>query len=68
MNLFCDCLRRHPDCARQYADLKMKLKTRFEHDRDGYTAAKTDFIRFWTAKAREESDMPSQHGISEARL
>jgi len=41
---FRDHLRSHPDAAAEYADLKRKLATRFENDRETYTEAKTDFI------------------------
>ncbi len=33
---------------------KMKKWKRFEHDWDAYTAAKTEFIRKWTALAKTE--------------
>ncbi len=52
--VFCAFLRRHQECAAEYAKLKSDLKERFEHDRDGCTGDKGDFIRFWTAAAREE--------------
>ena len=42
---FRDHLRSHPDAAAEYADLKRKLATRFEKDRDAYTDAKAEFIR-----------------------
>lgn len=51
---FRDYLRIHGDIAEQYGNLKTKLQTQFEHDRDGYTLAKTDFIRQFTKLAREE--------------
>ena len=51
---FCAYLRRHADVAAEYVALKKSLAARFEHDRDAYTAAKTDFIREHTARAREE--------------
>ena len=31
----------------------MDLWKKYEHDRDGYTMAKTDFIRKWTEEARK---------------
>ena len=34
--------------------LKRELKERFEHNRDAYTMAKTDFVREHTEKARRE--------------
>lgn len=40
-----DTLRRRPDLAARYADLKRSLATRFGNDREGYAAAKSDFMR-----------------------
>lgn len=42
---FRDYLKSHPDVAREYEMLKLSLLPEFKHDRDGYTAAKTEFIR-----------------------
>ncbi len=52
--LFRDYLRRHPAVARSYERLKQTLAARYRHDRDAYTAAKTDFVTLYTQKAREE--------------
>lgn len=41
------------ETAAEYAALKAKLHKCFEYDRDGYTDAKTAFIRAVTEKARE---------------
>lgn len=41
---FRDYLLSHPKVAKEYAELKIRLKEQFEHDRDAYTAAKTEFI------------------------
>lgn len=41
---FRDHLRSHPEAAAEYADLKRKLATRFENDREAYTNAKANFI------------------------
>jgi len=41
---FRDYLLKHPKIAKEYAELKLKLKEQYEHDRDAYTAAKTEFI------------------------
>ena len=49
---FCDYLREYPAVAEEYGALKKSLLKKFEHDRDGYTAAKTHFIREYTEKAR----------------
>lgn len=51
---FRDYLRFHPDISQQYGILKVELQQRFEHDRDGYTHAKTDFIKRYTQLARNE--------------
>ena len=44
----------HPDTTREYEALKLSLWKRYEHDRDGYTAAKGDFIRRVTELAKAE--------------
>lgn len=51
---FRDYLLSHPDTAEEYGRLKLTLKQRFEHDRDGYTYAKTDFIKKFSLLARAE--------------
>lgn len=51
---FRDYLRMHSDAAAKYAHLKDRLGKEFEHDRDGYTLAKTAFVKEITALAREE--------------
>lgn len=51
---FRDYLITHPDVAKEYGKLKLKLKESYEFDRDGYTAAKTDFISKITKLARED--------------
>ena len=52
---FRDYLQAHSDIAKQYEALKLSLLKRYEHDRDGYTAAKGDFIREITARAKAEN-------------
>ena len=49
---FRDYLNEHPDVAREYEVLKLRLWKQYEHDRDAYTDAKKDFISKWTAEAR----------------
>lgn len=49
---FRDYLNEHPDVAKEYEILKLQLWKQYEHNRDAYTDAKTDFIRKWTAEAR----------------
>ena len=51
---FCAYLRKHPEVAKEYGDLKLRLIKDFKHDRDGYTNAKTEFIRKYTLLARKE--------------
>ena len=43
--VFRDRLRTRPEIAEDYLTLKRDLSTKFEHDREAYTAAKTDFVR-----------------------
>ena len=49
---FRDYLIEHPDVAKEYEELKLKLWKQFEHNRDGYTNAKTEFVKKYTEKAR----------------
>ncbi len=51
---FRDYLCAHPEEASAYAALKMELGQRYRHDRDGYTAAKAEFVRRCTCLARAE--------------
>ena len=51
---FRDYLTEHPDVAKEYEALKLRLWKQYEHDRDAYTEAKTDFVRKWTEAARKE--------------
>ena len=50
---FRDYLNAHEPVAKAYEALKLSLWKRYEHDRDGYTAAKGDFIGKYTRKACE---------------
>lgn len=50
---FRDYLITHPKVAKEYGALKLQLKEQYKHDRDGYTQAKSDFIRKITELARE---------------
>jgi GrpB-like predicted nucleotidyltransferase (UPF0157 family) len=43
--LFRDYLRANSDAARDYAELKRALAEKFRDNREGYTEAKSDFIR-----------------------
>ena len=49
---FRDYLNEHPQIAKEYEELKLELWKKYEHNRDAYTEAKTDFIRKWTMEAR----------------
>ena len=49
---FRDCLNLRPDPAAAYEHLRRSLWKLYEHDRDGYTAAKGDFVRRVTAEAK----------------
>ncbi len=51
---FRDYLREHPDLAKDYESLKKILWKKYEHNRDAYTEAKSDFIKTYTQKAKEE--------------
>ncbi len=51
---FRDYLNEHSDVAKEYEALKLRLWKQYEHNRDAYTDAKTDFISKWTAEARKE--------------
>lgn len=43
--LFRDYLAAHPETAREYESLKQSLLPEFRNDRDGYTQAKSPFIK-----------------------
>ena len=51
---FRDFLREHADTAKDYETLKLSLWRVYEHDRDGYTEAKGNFVRKYTKRARDE--------------
>lgn len=51
---FRDYLFAHKDVADEYGKLKMGLLKEYEHNRDGYTDAKSDFINKYTEIARNE--------------
>ncbi len=50
---FRDYLVEHVEIAAEYEKLKLKLWKRYEHDRDAYTNAKTEFIVKYTQKAKK---------------
>ena len=49
---FRDYLLDHPDIACEYEKLKLALWKEFEHNRDGYTNSKTEFIKYHTNQAK----------------
>ena len=49
---FRDYLIDHPDIATLYEEIKLKLWKQYEHDRDGYTAEKTEFVQTYTTIAK----------------
>jgi len=50
---FRDYLIRHPEVAREYAELKIRLSKVHARDRVAYTTAKSEFIITVTARAKE---------------
>jgi len=52
---FRDYLLTHPEIAEEYGQLKLGLAKKYEHDRDAYTDAKTDFIQTITKLARADT-------------
>ncbi len=50
---FRDYLNDHEQVAKEYEAMKLQLWKQFEHDRDAYTNAKTEFIKKWTSEAKK---------------
>ena len=50
---FRDYLQEHPAVAKDYEQLKLSLWKQYEHNRDAYTEAKTDFIKKYTKEAKK---------------
>lgn len=50
---FRDYMNAHPLDAKAYETLKLDLWKKFERDRDGYTGAKTAFVKKYTAEAKK---------------
>jgi len=50
---FRDYLQEHPAVAKDYEKLKLALWKQYEHNRDAYTEAKTDFIKNYTEEAKK---------------
>ena len=57
---FRDYLIAHPEIAKEYEGLKLSLLPEYRNNRDGYTGAKTDFVRRITAMAKSEGKL-NQH-------
>ena len=53
---FRDYLNSHAEIAKEYESLKLDLWKKFEHDRDAYTDAKSEFVAKYTALAKEISN------------
>ena len=51
---FRDYLLDHPEIAKDYDKMKLGLWKQFEHDRNSYTDAKTDFIQRYTQLAKQD--------------
>ncbi len=50
---FRDYLIEHPEAAKEYEELKLKLWDEYRYNRDGYTDAKADFVAACTLKAKQ---------------
>ncbi len=51
---FRDYLIAYPEAAKAYEKLKLDLWKEFEHNRDGYTEAKTGFVSEYTRQAKQK--------------
>lgn len=61
--IFRDYLIAHPEIAREYEQLKIKLAQEYTYDREQYTDAKTKFIDEVLCKARAASHAAKQHPV-----
>lgn len=61
---FRDYLNQQSEIAKQYEALKLSLWKQFEHDRDGYTNAKTDFVRRYTQEAKSQYGVRVDTGVT----
>lgn len=52
--MFRDYLRAHAEALDAYAELKRELAEKYRNDREGYTEAKTEFVRGIELRATEE--------------
>lgn len=58
---FRDYLNCHPDVAEEYERLKLSLLKKYEHDRDGYTNVKSEFVEKYTNLAKTEYEKSERH-------
>ena len=49
---FRDYLIEYPEVAKEYEELKLRLWKEYEHNRDGYTNAKTELVKRYTERAK----------------
>jgi GrpB-like predicted nucleotidyltransferase (UPF0157 family) len=49
---FRDYLNEFPHVAKEYEKLKLSLWKEYEHNRDAYTSAKTEFVKKYTVQAK----------------
>ena len=49
---FRDYLIEYPEVAKEYEELKLRLWKKYEHNRDAYTNAKTEFVKGYTENAK----------------
>ena len=50
--IFRDYLKGNPAAAKEYEALKLSLWKKYEHNRDAYTDAKSEFVKECTEKAK----------------
>lgn len=50
---FRDYLNEHSEVAKAYERMKLDLWKKYEHNRDAYTDAKTEFVEKWTSEAHK---------------
>lgn len=51
---FRDYLNSHCEVAKEYEKLKLELWKKYEHNRDAYTEAKTEFVKKYTDLAKQD--------------
>lgn len=50
---FRDYLKEHPQAAKEYSELKIRLMEEFRHNRDAYTDGKEEFVKKYSEIARD---------------